>query len=260
MLTLARRLEIAQAQQNERFNRAAGGQSLPLGGGFAHFKGEGHPLNQALGLVDPVAEAELAAAEALLGRGGHDVVLEVSPAADPGLWPLLASRGYRVHAFQQLWVRELAGTLPGAAPEVRVAEPHEAETLNRLLGAAFSDSDDWRGLEPAFRVSLDVADAWGLLAFVDGEPAGGARLGLAGGVALLSSDAVLPRFRRRGLQKALVAARLTLAREAGCDVACASTLPGSPSQRAYEACGFRAAYPKLEMARYLGASSGSAPA
>ena len=52
-LSLARRLERAQALQNERFNQASGGRSLPVGGGFAHFRGEGHPLNQALGLIGP---------------------------------------------------------------------------------------------------------------------------------------------------------------------------------------------------------------
>lgn len=245
----ARRLERAQALQNERFNKAAGGLSRSLGGGFAHWRGEGHPLNQALGLVDPVSEADLIAAEAFLGQGGHPVVLELSPAADPALWILLAARGYRVAQFQQLWVRSLADA-PASPEGIRVAEPGEADLYSRLTGAGFSETDDWRDLEPPFRAPLDVEDAWGFLAFVDGEPAGGGMLGLAGGVAMLSGDAVLPRFRGRGIQKALIAARLDRARKAGCDLACASTLPGTPSQGSYEACGFRAGYPKLEMARF----------
>ena len=88
--SLARRLERAQALQNERFNQAAGGRSLAVGGGFAHFRGEGHPLNQALGLIGPVAEPELEAVEAFLGA---PTVLELSPGADPSLWILLARRG-----------------------------------------------------------------------------------------------------------------------------------------------------------------------
>jgi GNAT superfamily N-acetyltransferase len=74
-------------------------------------------------------------------------------------------------------------------------------------------------------------------------------LGLVDGVALLSGTGVLPRFRGRGLQKALIGARLNRARELGCDIACASTAPGTASQRSYEACGFRVAYPKVEMAK-----------
>lgn len=46
---LAHRLERAQALQNERLNQAAGGRSRAVGGGFAHFRGEAHPLNQAFG-------------------------------------------------------------------------------------------------------------------------------------------------------------------------------------------------------------------
>ena len=244
---LARRLERAQALQNERFNQAAGGRSLPVGGGFAHCRGEGHPLNQALGLVDRVAEGELEAAEAFLGS---PTVLELSPAADPDLWFLLARRGYRLHQFQQLWVRPLGGPLPSAAnPEVRPARTDEAWTYNRIVAAGFMERDDWRDLEPPFEVSLDIPEAWGFLAFAGAEPAGGGMLGVVEGVALLSGDGVIPRFRGRGLQQALIRGRLAFAQERGCDIACASTAPGTASQRSYEACGFHAAYPKVEMAR-----------
>ncbi|HJV89892.1 MAG TPA: GNAT family N-acetyltransferase [Holophagaceae bacterium] len=246
-LKQARRLERAQALQNDRFNQASGGRSLSVAGGFAHFRGEGHPLNQALGLLEPINEATLAEVEAFLGS---PTVLELSPAADPGLWPLLARRGYRLQMLQQLWVRSLASVDP--APDdawVRVAEPGQADTFNRVVAGGFFERDDWRDFEPPFFTPLGVEDAWGFLASVDGEPAGGGMLGFVDGVALLSGDGVLPRFRGRGLQKALIWARLAFARDRGCDVACAGTAPGTPSQRAYEACGFHAAYPKVEMAR-----------
>lgn len=245
--SLARRLERAQALQNERFNQAAGGRSRPVGGGFAHFRGEGHPLNQALGLLEPITEPELVAIEAFLGS---PTVMELSPAADPSLWPLLARRGYRLHQFQQLWLRPLAGAVgPPSSPVVRIASAGEASLYNRIVCAGFLERDDWSELEPPFEVSLEVVDAWGFLAFANGEPAGGGMLGIVDGVALLSGDAVLPRFRGCGLQKALILARLAQARERGCDLACAATAPGTASQRSYEACGFRAAYPKVEMAR-----------
>ncbi len=246
-LALVRRLERAQALQNERFNAAVGGQSLPLGGGFAHFRGEGHPLNQALGLVEAISTADLTAIEAFLGA---PTVLELSPGADPSLWPLLAERGYRVQQFQQLWMCPLTDAADASTPaQVRVAEPSEADLYNRIVCASFLECDDWRTLEPPFRVSLEVPEARGFLAFADGEPVGGGMLGIVDGVALLSGDGVLPRHRGQGLQKALIQARLVLARARGCDVVCASTAPGTASQRSYEACGFHAAYPKVEMVR-----------
>jgi len=244
---LVRRLERAQALQNERFNQAAGGRSLSVGGGFAHCRGEAHPLNQALGLVERLSEADLAVVEALLGS---PTVLELSPAADPDLWPMLAQRGYRLHQFQQLWARPLTGTTaPPALDLVRTAKVHEADLYNRIVCAGFMERDDWRELDPLFNTSLDVKDAWGFLAFVDGQPAGGGMLGIVDGVALLSGSSVIPRFRGRGLQKALIRARMAFAEALDCDLACASTAPGTASQRSYEACGFRAAYPKVEMAR-----------
>jgi len=246
-LALARRLERTQALQNERFNQAAGGRSLPVGGGFAHFRGEAHPLNQALGLLEPLSEADLVRVEAFLGS---PTVLELSPAADSNLWPLLARRGYRVHQFQQLWVRSLGGVEPPPAfAQIRSAGTGESEMYNKIVCAGFMERDDWRELEPPFQVSLEVQDAWGFLAFVDGEPAGGGMLGIVDGVALLSGTGVIPRFRGRGLQQSLIWARLAFARDRDCDLACASTAPGTASQRSFEACGFRAAYPKVEMAR-----------
>jgi GNAT superfamily N-acetyltransferase len=246
-LALVRRLERAQALQNERFNRAVGGRSLPLGGGFAHFRGTGHPLNQALGLVEAVSAADLTAVETFLGS---PTVLELSPGADPSLWPLLAERGYRLQQFQQLWTCPLAVVAEASATtQVRVAASSEADLYNRIVCAGFLECDDWRDLEPPFRLSLEVPDAWGFLALADSGPAGGGMLGIVDGVALLSGDGVLPRHRGQGLQKALIQARLAFARARGCDVACASTAPGTASQRSYEACGFRAAYPKVEMAR-----------
>jgi len=245
--SLARRLERAQALQNERFNQAAGGHSLPVGGGFAHFRGAGHPLNQALGLIEPIDERELEAVEAFLGS---PAVLELSPGADPSLWLLLARRGYRLHQFQQLWVRSLAAPEAESPPSsIRIARPGETLLYNQIVCAGFLEHDDWSDLEPPFEVSLEVPDAWGFLAFEGDEPAGGGMLGIVDGVALLSGDGVIPRFRGRGLQQALIRARLAFARERGCDLACASTAPGTASQRSYEACGFHVAYPKLEMAR-----------
>ena len=247
LIPLIHRLERAQARQNDRFNLAAGGRSLAIGGGFAHFRGEGHPLNQALGLVEPISESELEAVEALLGS---PTVLELSPGADPSLWPLLASRGYRLHQFQQQWARSLDELEAFESSfEIRPICDGESEWQSRVVAAGFSGRDDWRGFDPPFVAPDGVEDSLRYLAFVGGAPAGGATLGWNDGVAMLGGDAVLPRFRGRGIQKALIRARLRDARADGCDLATASTLPSTPSQRAYEACGFRVAYPKVEMAR-----------
>lgn len=55
---------------------------------------------------------------------------------------------------------------------------------------------------------------------------------------------VLPAHRGKGLQAALIRARLQLAIEHGCELAATSTHPGTDSQRKVERAGFRVAYPK----------------
>ena len=82
------------------------------------------------------------------------------------------------------------------------------------------------------------------LAFEEGEPAAGAALAVSDGLGILFADSALARFRRRGLHRELIAARLARAAARGCDMAVACTQPGSPSQRNYERFGFRVMYSK----------------
>jgi GNAT superfamily N-acetyltransferase len=70
------------------------------------------------------------------------------------------------------------------------------------------------------------------------------------GVALLGGAATVPEMRRRGLQTALIAARMQYAFEHGCDLLMMVAEPGSNSQRNAERNGFRVAYtrPKWRLA------------
>ena len=65
------------------------------------------------------------------------------------------------------------------------------------------------------------------------------------GLATLYADGTRETARGRGLQSALIRGRIAIAAERGCDLATASTLPGSQSQRNYERAGFRVAYTKI---------------
>jgi ribosomal protein S18 acetylase RimI-like enzyme len=69
----------------------------------------------------------------------------------------------------------------------------------------------------------------------------------ADGVAFVNGSAVLPAFRRRGAQGALIRARLERARALGFAVACSNTQPGTASRRNLERHGFSVAYPKVVM-------------
>ena len=80
------------------------------------------------------------------------------------------------------------------------------------------------------------------LALVDGVVAGGAGMREFEGVAQLCGAATLRAFRRRGVQTALVHARLRDAARRGCDLAVVTTAPGSKSQQNAQRQGFALLY------------------
>ena len=58
-----------------------------------------------------------------------------------------------------------------------------------------------------------------------------------------------PAHRRRGVQAALLSARLADARAAGCDIAVVTTLPGSKSQQNVQRQGFELLYARATLVR-----------
>jgi ribosomal protein S18 acetylase RimI-like enzyme len=79
------------------------------------------------------------------------------------------------------------------------------------------------------------------LALADGKVAGAGAAFVRDGVLGVFGTATLPRFRRRGVQTALTRQCL-LDHGSDADLAIATTLPGSISQRTFERLGFRIAY------------------
>lgn len=83
------------------------------------------------------------------------------------------------------------------------------------------------------------------LALADGMPAGGALLHVDGDVATLAGAATVFTMRRRGVQGALLARRLSVAAELGCTLVLSRCAVGSVSQRNMERVGLRTAYTKV---------------
>ena len=80
------------------------------------------------------------------------------------------------------------------------------------------------------------------LALRDGVIADGASFRLAEGVAQLTGAATAPAHRRRGVQTALLSARLADSSAAGGDIAVVTTQPGSRSQQNAQRRGFDLLY------------------
>jgi ribosomal protein S18 acetylase RimI-like enzyme len=116
-------------------------------------------------------------------------------------------------------------------------------------GVAHPDAEGVPSHEEFTREVVERAErdlvAAGIVRYValrDGVMAGGASVRMAEGVAQLTGAATAPAHRRRGVQSALLAARLADAAAAGCDVAVVTAQPASRSQQNVQRRGFDLLY------------------
>ena len=249
---LARRLESAEAA-NARGCTAIHPQAaaLEIAGGVAVFAGAESPLSHAvgIGLAGPVTELEVCAIETFFRARGARPSVDLCPLADPGLVELLGASGFRVSEFNNVLVKRLQATELVLTPRVRRAIADETDLWSHTVGRGFFEQPELTTDEmdvgraicamPGARVYLAATDT--------GEPAGGAALAIHGGLATLFADSTIARFRRQGLHRELISARLNEALAQGCDMATASTLPGSASQRNYERAGFEVVYTRITL-------------
>lgn len=265
-LALARRLErqealgcVEYARSVAALDPSAATASFPLAGGFVAFSGPGGPLSRAvaLGMTVPVTTEDLDRVEGFYRERGGPAQVDLCPLADRSLVDLLGERAYRISEFNSVLVKPLqAGHEDGVHPpgfEVRETRPDEAELWSETVSAGFAGEDPLTPeLVDVARPFFALASATPFLAFVDGAPAGGGLLVLREGLATLLATATVPAFRNRGVQTALLEARLVRAAAEGAALAVCYTLPGSPSQRNVERLGFRVVYTKLVLSRELG--------
>lgn len=260
-LDLARRIDRAEID----FCALAAGAGTPGGvaslevaGGRALCSFAGSPLNKVLGLGlgSPVDDADLDAIEAFYDERGIPVQIELCPLAVPGLSARLTTRGYQLQAFENQLVRSLDHADPFPAPGLRVtaaSSPDADETWLRIAAAGFSAPDGSGAAAGPLPPDLldNIRKVMGgfmhpdferLLVWVDGEAAGVANAYVSDGVLAIAGTATLPAFRGRGVQTALIAARLDAARARGAELAVITTAPGSRSQENCAKHGFALGY------------------
>ena len=266
---LAGRIERAEVQliarSSEAARRRAGtaGFVIPVAGGVASCAGEGSPYNKVAGLgfggvPDPAALDEI---EKAFAACGSPVQVELAHLADPAIGALLTGRGYRLESFENVLGRALAGEPERVMPsgvEVRPSGEEEFETWLDVV-AEGSVHPDTQGVpwheefprEAIIAAERDSAAAGDIryAALRDGIIVGGATMRLSEGVAQFTGAATVPAHRRRGVQTALLSARLADAAAAGCDVAVIITQPGSKSQQNAQRQGFDLLYTRAVLVR-----------
>jgi len=266
---LAGRIERAEvqliAQSSEAARRRTGmaGFVIPIAGGVASFAGEGSPYNKVAGLgfggvPDRAALDEI---EKAFADFGSPVQIELAHLADPAIGAALAGRGYRLESFENVLGRALTGGSERVIPpgvEVRPSGEEEFETWLDVV-AEGSVHPDTQGVpwheefsrEAIIEAERDSAAAGDVryAALRDGVIVGGATMRIAEGVAQLTGAATAPAHRRRGVQTALLSARLADAAAAGCDVAVITTQPGSKSQQNAQRQGFDLLYTRAVLVK-----------
>lgn len=230
--------------------------ALPAGGGAAVFAGPDSPTNKWIGagFDGPVNESELAEVEAAFAKQGARLQVEVSTLADPGFHAMLASRGYVPSGFENVLGHPVVSSVGSgiAGVQVGLAQPSELSSFADVLVEAFASPDiggvGGDALPPKEEirrwvlVTLEIQGFRGYLARIGNAVAGAGSLRIDSGVAQFSGAGTLPQFRRRGVQTALLRARLQAASREGCDVGVIVTQPGSKSQQNSQREGFALLY------------------
>ncbi|MFN7942262.1 MAG: GNAT family N-acetyltransferase [Thermoanaerobaculia bacterium] len=271
---LAARIERAEAglvaeavAAAKRRQPRGGAFATPIAGGVAAFVDSGSPVNKlaGLGFAGLPDDGELAAIEADYAARREPVRVELANLAEPSLAQRLTRRGYGLSGFENVLgiqlQRQSVTDTARLAIGVAIAESpiEELDLWVDVVVDGFAQPDAQGVASPddfpreiVARAMRDFAETSGFERFLarrEGQPAGGASFRLADGIAQLCGAATLPAHRRRGIQSSLLAHRLARAAAAGCDVAVATTLPGSKSQENMERHGFRLLYTRAVLVR-----------
>ena len=260
-LQLARRLEGAEgaacrgfAEARLQLDPASGAAWMECAGAWAVFDGAESPVTQTFGLgvfEEPNAESMDQIERFFLDRGAP-VMHEVCPLAGVATLDLLCSRGYRPieisSVLYQLITAEAGASTPSLGITVRPIHREDAPMWASIHARG------WAHDHPEFQAFLEGFGALSaareqsvcFLAELGGEPGAVGVLCLHEDVALFGGAATVPEKRRRGLQAALLQARMRYAFEHGCDLAMMVAEAGSQSQRNAERTGFRVAYTRTK--------------
>lgn len=210
-------------------------------------------LNVAAGMAlrTDVSRDDIDALVAWYDQLGVGSRIEIPDRAHPSLIEHLGRAGYRLRSIVSVLARDANPLLPPEplplGLELRRLGAHDiasCETVATALttsflapGAAPNPGDIRANTE-----GLAHPDAYAFGAYVDGLCAGGGVLDVQGDVACLWGAAVLPDYRRRGIQRAMITHRVRIAAAAGAKTIVIEAAAGGPTQRNAERLGFRLAY------------------
>ncbi|CAM3286791.1 GNAT family N-acetyltransferase [Corallococcus sp. ZKHCc1 1396] len=261
LMEIARRFERKQAEAVV----ALATESAPLADGWMVFGGVGSYVNKSCGYGHgrEVTGAELDALVEFFSSRGVEPKAEISPFVPVTLLHALAERGFVLREFETVLYRPLRDVealrkLGQGAPSelvIKRVDPSDdaaVRTFAEVSGSGFvpegekmSDLFLSLGMKGARTPGTDAFVAW-----LDGVPVGAGGCESSEGLTTLFGTSVLPAYRRRGIQQALIAARLARGVERGSDLAAIMSAPGIPTERNAMRLGFLMAYCRAVLVKH----------
>jgi GNAT superfamily N-acetyltransferase len=256
---LARRFEACEempqvfyARDFQKTRPAIGAAEEEICGGHMIFAGLGSPIGRATGAgFDRQLTAEDLDRVEQFYRSHHaPSQVDLCPLHEPAVFEMFKERGYSVAELNNVLYRRLDkeekfSTPPGC--EIRRGVTEEAEAASAIVERAFFPDGAPEAFTGLLTPLYQMEGAVTFVASVEGKMAAcGAGLVIPEHrVFAVCGAGTLAEFRGRGLQTALLRARLAAAAGAGCEYAVVVTQGGTPSQRNCERLGFRMAYSKV---------------
>lgn len=239
-------------------------QSRPFGGGIATRSEPGSWLNNCvgMGLNGPVPRDEIESIVRWYTEAGIEPRMEVAPFVDAAFLKDCAALGLVARSFESVLFREIDGrggrVMPifEPPPDLRIGriDPADSAMVRRyaeVVAANFfppGTSPTENDLEVSMRCVRHPRTV-ALGAFIGDRLIGGGACEITPEVAALFGLSVNAEFRRRGIQQALIAARLNLALDRGVRLATIGSRPGMPTERNVRRMGFQMAYMKVVLAK-----------
>ncbi len=257
---LARRFESCEempqvfyARMLQQTRPDIGAAEEAICGGHMIFAGLGSPIGRAtgVGLDREFTAADLDCVEEFYRAHRAPSQVDLCPMHAPVVFELFKERGYGIAELNNVLYRKLDSLEkvppPPSGCEIRRSPPDEAEQAGAIVENAFFPNgapEAYRGLIAPF---YKIEGALAFVASLDGRlVACGTGLVIPEHkVFALCGAGTLADFRGRGLQTALLRARMAAALKAGCEYAVVVTQGGTTSQRNAERLGFRVAYSKV---------------
>ncbi len=261
-------VRVARAEERRQAVGVAeiSAEAEPVGGGVMAFSAVGSWSNQAcdVGMRGAVSESDLDRLVSFYVERGVEPRIEVCPFADETLLRGLAARGFTLREFETVLVREIGGDAGGGAVAPEGVELVTVDPTDDATVRTFAEVTSLVFCPPGEPVPghmLELSErclrhprCTGIAAVAGGEIIGGGVLELADEVegvriASLFGGAVREDYRRRGIQRALIEARVREGALRGANVACIHTRPGIATERNAARAGFGTCYTKVVMAK-----------